>query len=70
MDTKSAVSSKRQRSGSRTLAERARAQPGVEAVVEVYRQYRAVEKAVRPYMQAAQGRPLVSASDTSRPSRW
>jgi hypothetical protein len=70
VSTNSTENARSEGSDSRTLMEQARAQPGVEAVVEVYRRYRAVEQAARPYMRAVQGRHIVSASDTSNPSRW
>jgi len=52
------------------LLKEARAQPGVAVVMEVYRAYRRVETVARPYLRAAEGRSVISASNTSRPNRW
>ncbi len=55
-------------SRAKQLLKEARAQPGVAAVMEVYRAYRRVESAARPYIQATESRSVISTSNTSRPN--
>ena len=57
-------------SRTKQLLKEARAQPGVAAVMEVYRAYRRVESAARPYLRAVESRSVISASNTSCPNRW
>jgi hypothetical protein len=52
------------------LLRQARAQPGVKAVMEVYRACEAIEKSARPYSQALLDKPLIGASDSSATLSW
>jgi hypothetical protein len=52
------------------LLRQALAQPGIRAVMQVYRSWDAVEKAARPYSQVMQDKPLITASDSSGTPSW
>ena len=47
------------------LIQKAQRQPGVQEVMEVYRQYQVVENAARPYSQLISVKRIVSLSDKS-----
>ena len=52
------------------LLKKALAQPGVEAVLEVYRGWERVEKTIRPYSQFMRGTPHFTVSNSSQPTSW
>lgn len=52
------------------LLKKARAQPGVATLLRVYHSLEAVEASARPYSLVMQEAPLITESDTSKPSCW
>jgi hypothetical protein len=52
------------------LLKQARAQPGVATLLRVYHNLEAVVMNAQPYSLVMQETPLITASDTSKPSCW
>jgi hypothetical protein len=54
----------------RRLLDKARARPGVREAMQVYRAWQAADRALRPYSQAMDDKPHITASDSSGATSW